>query len=670
MANQAGIAWTYGYNQLGQQTSAVDPDKGTTTTVFDLLGNVTKTTDAAGRGLNRTYDALNRPLTVTDGTGALQSQWTYDTVAAGKGQLASSTSYSGGAAYTNTVNSYDAVYHVTGNTVTIPTSETGLAGSYVYTRGYNVDGSFGYVNMPAVANLSAEQLAYQRDATNLPTNALGSSSIVAASSRDGFGRLTQYTLQTLDVATTVTQSYQTGLDRLANYRVDRANVATADENATFSYDAAGNITSIADVPDPSTPVRTDQQCFAYTWDRELSEAWANGATSCAATPSLVASGAAPYWTSWTYDAAHRRATETRHGATLSTTDTYTYPAVTAAHPNGASSVTTQTGPGTPTTATIGYDATGNTLASPLPGGSTGSFTWDAQGRLATVAKAGVSGSSSNVYAADGSLLVRRDPSGSKTLFLDGDTQVTYTPANGSVPASTTALRIFTFEGQVVAYRKADGYAGVVFQPPGYQGTSLVQTQGSGSASGVAVRRFTPFGAPRGATVGTWEMGRGFLGDTSPTAVTDAGSGLVHLGAREYDPVLGRFLSVDPVMDLSDPTQFNAYGYADNNPVTMSDPAGTRPLGKSDTDAIDMITTGGKVRPGTTSSPVQSTIEDSNRRATAGMTPHESKEYQAEEKPRAEQEYVRAEKAAFWELESRSEAVAAHRAEAIVNVVVP
>ncbi|MGL5829754.1 MAG: hypothetical protein ACRC0L_09330 [Angustibacter sp.] len=35
--------------------------------------------------------------------------------------------------------------------------------------------------------------------------------------------------------------------RLASYRVDRDNVGTPDQNASFSYDASGRVTSIADV---------------------------------------------------------------------------------------------------------------------------------------------------------------------------------------------------------------------------------------------------------------------------------------------------------------------------------------------------------------------------------------------------------------------------------------
>ncbi|MGA5301608.1 RHS repeat-associated core domain-containing protein [Nucisporomicrobium flavum] len=40
-------------------------------------------------------------------------------------------------------------------------------------------------------------------------------------------------------------------------------------------------------------------------------------------------------------------------------------------------------------------------------------------------------------------------------------------------------------------------------------------------------------------------------------------------AREYDPQLGRFISVDPLMDMVDPQQWNGYSYSNNTPVTMS-----------------------------------------------------------------------------------------------------
>jgi RHS repeat-associated protein len=80
------------------------------------------------------------------------------------------------------------------------------------------------------------------------------------------------------------------------------------------------------------------------------------------------------------------------------------------------------------------------------------------------------------------------------------------------------------------------------------------------------RRFQPFGEPRG-TPPVWGNTRGFLSGTSdPT-------GLTHLGAREYDPLTGRFISVDPIMDASDPQQWAGYAYANNSPATVSDPAG-------------------------------------------------------------------------------------------------
>ncbi|NCT91507.1 RHS repeat-associated core domain-containing protein, partial [Cellulomonas sp. APG4] len=50
-----------------------------------------------------------------------------------------------------------------------------------------------------------------------------------------------------------------------------------------------------------------------------------------------------------------------------------------------------------------------------------------------------------------------------------------------------------------------------------------------------------------------------------------------VGARYYDPTLGRFISVDPVMDLTDPAQWHGYSYANNNPITYTDPTGLKPM---------------------------------------------------------------------------------------------
>ncbi|MCP2323531.1 RHS repeat-associated protein [Hamadaea flava] len=66
------------------------------------------------------------------------------------------------------------------------------------------------------------------------------------------------------------------------------------------------------------------------------------------------------------------------------------------------------------------------------------------------------------------------------------------------------------------------------------------------------------------------MDKGFVGGT------EDGTGLTHLGAREYDPATGRFISVDPVLDENDPQQLHGYSYANNAPVTASDPDGLFP----------------------------------------------------------------------------------------------
>jgi RHS repeat-associated protein len=64
--------------------------------------------------------------------------------------------------------------------------------------------------------------------------------------------------------------------------------------------------------------------------------------------------------------------------------------------------------------------------------------------------------------------------------------------------------------------------------------------------------------------------RDFLGDW----YTDNSDYLDYMHARYYNPVMGRFLSVDPVRGFAqDPQSWNRYTYALNNPIRHKDPTG-------------------------------------------------------------------------------------------------
>jgi len=61
-------------------------------------------------------------------------------------------------------------------------------------------------------------------------------------------------------------------------------------------------------------------------------------------------------------------------------------------------------------------------------------------------------------------------------------------------------------------------------------------------------------------------------------IKDSETGLNYMQARYYDPVIGRFLSVDPVGFLGsgeDTRYFNRYAYTGNNPINAIDPDGNR-----------------------------------------------------------------------------------------------
>ncbi|MEV6349920.1 ricin-type beta-trefoil lectin domain protein [Actinoplanes sp. NPDC051851] len=124
-------------------------------------------------------------------------------------------------------------------------------------------------------------------------------------------------------------------------------------------------------------------------------------------------------------------------------------------------------------------------------------------------------------------------------------------------------------GTVLRYAYGSGTTNLVALAADHQGTVYAEVL-LDSGMTTRIHKQDPFGNQRGAsTVGLNAQNHtGFLGSAK-----DDASGFALLGARLYDPVVGRFLSVDPVLDIADPLQSNGYGYAHNNPVTHADPSG-------------------------------------------------------------------------------------------------
>ncbi|MEU4578730.1 RHS repeat-associated core domain-containing protein [Nonomuraea sp. NPDC023979] len=555
MRDPAGNTWSYAYDLRGRTTRSVAPDTGTRVTTYDDLDRPVTTTDARGRTLVRKYDALGRNTEIREGstTGTLIAAWTYDTRS--KGDLTEQTRHSEGRAYTERIDAYDHAGRPVKYTVVVPQEEGALAGNYTFTTAYNPDGSVRSRGYPAAGGLPAENVTTTYDELSRPTRLTGSlGTYVSATTYSATGAPLQYELSTGGKKVWQTFTYEHGTGRLATARAERQDVAGADRNATYTYDQAGTITSIADVSRSGT----DTQCFTHDHLQRLLQSWSQATTDCAAAPSgAVVGGPAPYWHSYAYDVTGSRTREVRHGLGGQADTIRSYGNAPAGQGHRLDSIDQTGGAGTGGES-FGYDAAGN-LTRHTTGTENKTFTWDATGFLSKVSVDDAD--TSFVHSAGGKRLIRRDPGGS-TLYLPG---MEVRASTASAAAQPSAVRSYSHNGRTLATRAASG---VNFLVPDHQGTALITVDAADQT--LTQRRFTPFGDERGQAPATWPNERTFVGGTS-----DASTGLTHLGARDYDPETGRFVSVDPLL-LGDPQQSHGYSYANNTPVTSSDPNGLAP----------------------------------------------------------------------------------------------
>ncbi|WP_169749638.1 polymorphic toxin-type HINT domain-containing protein [Streptomyces californicus] len=576
--------WSYEYDLLGRKTKSVDPDAGTSTTEYDELDRPKSSTDSRKKKISTLYDKLGRPLSTWQGevaTGTRLTETRYDK-AGMLGEAWASISYlSPTESFGTVIQTMDDFYRPTKTNYVVPASQGALAGTYSFTAAYNRDGTLQSTGMPATGDLPAEVLVNGYDELQRPTTLKGATPYVTETVYSGESHLQQLELSTgTGKKVWQTFDYEKGTDRLTRSVVDHGASAPAKES-TYSYDQAGNVLSIADKANATAP---DVQCFAYDSRQRLAEAWSpassatdadgsgtlgtsaplegSGPKACLAAPGASPlGGPAPYWKSYVTDAIGNRTSDTTHDtgldATKNITRTYTYgdAAALGDGPHQVTKIVERTPTGD-RQSSYEYDDAGNTTKRTI-GGDAQILEWNATGNLAKATEAGRA-ETTYLYDSGGNRVQRKDQTGT-TVYLPG-TELKLS-ADGTKKEAT---RYYSHAGQAVAVRTNDGK--LSFTAGDHHGTGELAIDAVTGA--VSQRRFDPYGVDRGTATGNWPGEKGYVGGT-----IDKSTGLTHLGAREYDAVIGKFISVDPLIEHTQPQQINGYAYANNTPVTHADPSG-------------------------------------------------------------------------------------------------
>jgi RHS repeat-associated protein len=275
------LVTTYTANGLGDRTSQVSPDTGTTTSTFDAAGNLKTRTDARGKQVLYSYDALNR-LTKIDYPTGVDTIFEYDggintpKPANSIGRLTKFTDESGNTAY-----AYDGLGRVVRKLQTVLV--TGQSAAQIFDVQYSWgstgtdNGHLKTLTLPSGArvNLSYDLTGRVSGLTLNPVNTNGAgtntaitTSILSTISYDAMGNAKGWTWGTGSMTYARTwdsygrpKTYPLGnqngtartggilrtleyddAGRITAYKHSRSGVAQPGFDWTFSYDGLGRLT--------------------------------------------------------------------------------------------------------------------------------------------------------------------------------------------------------------------------------------------------------------------------------------------------------------------------------------------------------------------------------------------------------------------------------------------
>lgn len=622
-----GVTQSYTYNALGEVTQVTDGAGGLSKYTYTKDGAVLTATAPDGTSTRNTYDGYGQLTASSDldtaGTVLRTTRTAYDragnavSVTDPKGHTASYT-YDATGLVTKAVEPVSATESITtGFGYDVAGNQTrytdGRGGVFVTTyNSWGLPESQIEPSTPAQPDAADRTFTTVYDAAGRPSEQRSPGGVVVAQQYDAKSRLVKQTGTGAEAATADhTYAYDsddrvtsvTGTDTSANqftyddrglllsasgpsgsssfsYDGDGGMLSRTDESgtSTYAYDTAGRLRSVGDAATGTT--------LSYTYDvnsrvkqvdfgGKTKEDYVYDALGRPTSDKLTsASGKTVASIAYGWDDNDNLTSKTTTGVAGASGNTYGY--------DWADRLTSWNN-GT-ATEVYGYDASGNRTR---VGGDT--YTYDARNRLTS------DGHTSYAYTARGTLRSSTAEDGTQTsvkadafnrVISEGDRTYAYDGLDRVLGAKDeTGAEVYSFrysgvdndvasDGSAVYSRNADGSLLGVKTPVS---SSLVWTDlhddvvgqfGTASETLSGSASYAPFGKVTSSS--------GLVGNLGyQSGWTDPATAKVNMAARWYSPEAGQFLSRDTVSNspLPDSVNANRYAYANESPMTGTDPTG-------------------------------------------------------------------------------------------------
>jgi RHS repeat-associated protein len=555
------------HNTLGQVTESTDGDGNKTKYEYNTKHDLIKITPPSPLGVTElTYDAIDRVKTVKDGRG-ITATYTYN----GEDQV-TKVEYSDGS-------SVSFEYDADGNTIK-RTDAAGFGEPYTGVTSYEYD----KLNRPILETTpTAKSTTYEYDYDGNLT-----------SLKDTGGTVT-YTYGPDDVLSTLTEPGNSAHPFKFGYETgDDNRESTLYPNGILQCsktDPAGRLTSLrafkptseqtcASSVSPSSTL--EDYSLSYTFEGEeggkkvnvdtpdlqtLTNLKAENATAygydnldrlLGAVTKPTAGGAATLTSEYEYD--HAGNILTNHTYSPSTTYSNNHNKYNAANEICAIATTAPSACATPSEPGIAgdptYDTDGNMTSDGNPSGAA-KFAYTARDQLSSITPHG--GSSTSIVS---------HGTGQEDLAAIGTEEVIQNvlgvASNGTGESANYYTR--SNEGTLLAKRKpgekpsetqyylADPFGSVAM---------LTSSTGTQTAPTSGTYQYDPYGSPIGTGPATF-------GYRSGQVLPD---GLLHYGARYYDPANTNWTQQDPINQIGSVTQSDRFLFAGSDPINESDPSG-------------------------------------------------------------------------------------------------